>query len=64
MFNDSLAHFKSEIDPGKSKIPMLELLDDSKRMQVVIEVATVGVHQLIQLPFTGVTEGRMPNVVD
>src|SRR5580704_18805955 len=64
MFNDSLAHFKSEIEPRKSKIAMLELLDDPKRMQVVIEVATVRAHQLIQFPFTGVTEGRMSNVVD
>jgi hypothetical protein len=43
---------------------MLELFDDSKRMQIVIEEAAVRAHQFVELSFAGVTEWRVADVVN
>jgi len=43
---------------------MLELFDDSKRMQIVIEATAVRGHQFVELAFAGVTEGRVANIVN
>src|SRR6266478_6470216 len=64
MLDDAFANFKSEIQAGKIEIALFELLDDAQRVQIVIEMAAVRLHQFIKLSFAGVTEGRMADVVD
>jgi hypothetical protein len=43
---------------------MLELLDDAKGMQIVIEATAVRGHQFVEFAFAGVTEGRVANIVN
>jgi len=64
MFDDALANLKREIQPGKIQIAMLELLDDAKRVQVVIETAAVGAHQFVELAFAGVAKRRVADIVN
>jgi len=42
---------------------LLELLDDMKRVQIVIEPAAVRAHQLVKLAFPRVPERRVPDVM-
>ena len=64
MFDDAFAHFKSEIEAGKIKIALLEMFDDTKRVQIVIEVPAIRPHQFVQLGFARVPERRMANIVN
>jgi hypothetical protein len=43
---------------------MLELLNDVKSMQIVIEEAAVCAHQFVEFAFTGVTERRVADIVN
>jgi len=43
---------------------MLELLDDSQRVQIVVETGAVGAHEFVKLALARVAEGGMPDIVD
>jgi hypothetical protein len=45
------------------RIPLLELLHDSQRVQIVIEASAAPLHQFVQFALARVTERRMPDVV-
>src|SRR5437016_1648892 len=63
MFHDAFAHLEGEIHPGKARIAILEVLDNSKGVQVMIEALPEAAHLPVQLLFTGVSEGRVADVM-
>ena len=63
MFDDAFAHFKREIETGKIQVALLEVLDNAKRVQIVIEVPAMLAHQFVQLAFARMAERRMADVV-
>src|SRR5580704_12626565 len=63
MLDDPLAHLKRQVQSRMIGIPLLKLLHDPQRVQVVIEAPAVPLHQLIQLPLSRVTERWMPDVM-
>ena len=64
MLDDSFAHFEGQVQAGKIEIALLELLDDPQRVQIVIEALAILAHARIELPFPGVAERRMADVVN
>src|SRR5260370_31488720 len=64
MLDNAFAHLKSEIEPGKVQVALLELLHDAQRLQIMIEPDAERAHQLVELTLSAVTERRMPEVVD
>src|SRR5260370_6730954 len=64
MLDNAFAHLKSEIEPGKVQVALLELLHDAQRLQIMIEPAAERAHQLVELALPGMTERRMPDGVD
>ena len=64
MFNDAFANLKREIQPRKIQIAMLELLDDAKGMQIVIEATAVRGHQFVELAFARVAKRRVADIVN
>src|SRR5690606_29628258 len=62
VLEDAFARLEREIEPGKRCIPLLELVDDAKGLQVVLEPA-VFAHAIVELVLTGVAEGRVPEIV-
>ena len=64
MLDDALADLKGEVQPGKIEVALFELIDDAQGMQIVIEMAAVRAHQLVELSLAGVTKRRMADVVD
>ena len=63
MFYDSLTDFESQIETGEIQVALFELLDDSKRVQVVVKPVTIRAHQFIELPLAGMAERRVAEVV-
>src|SRR6202044_1467711 len=63
MLHDAFAHLEREIQAGKIQVALLELFDDAKRVQIMVEVVAVLPHAQVQLLFACVTEGRMTYVV-
>ena len=64
MLDDAFANLKGKIQPGKIEIALLELFHDAERVQIVIEMAAAGEHQLIQFFFAGMAKRRMTDVMD
>src|SRR6267378_986341 len=64
MLDDTLAHFKAEIQSGKIEIALFELLDDAQRVQIVIEMAAVRAHQFVELSLASMAERGMTDIVD
>ncbi len=46
-----------------SGIPLLEVLDDAQRVQIVIEAAAMAAKALVQRTLSGMTEGRVSYIV-
>src|SRR6266436_1054086 len=63
MLDDAFANFKRKIQPGKIEIALLELFDDSQRVEIVIEAAALRAHQLVELALASIAERRMADVV-
>src|SRR5258707_9739204 len=61
MLNDSFTDLECQIEAGEIQVALLELLDDMKRVQIVIEPAAVRAHQLVKLAFPRVPERRGPH---
>src|ERR1700683_2172769 len=64
MFDDTFAHFESEIEPGEIEVALLELFDDAKRVEVVVKAIASFSHSEIELLFAGVAERWVPDIVD
>src|SRR6267143_7291921 len=63
MLDDSFTNLKRQIQAGEIQVALLELLDDTKRVQIVIEPAAVRAHQLVKLAFPRMAERRVPDVM-
>ena len=63
VLNDSFAHLEGEIQAGKSRVALLEVLNDSEGVQVVVEAVAEALHLPVQFFFTGVRERGMADVV-
>ncbi len=64
MLDDAFANFEGEIQAGKIEIALFELLDDAKRVEIVIENAAVDAHEFIELLFSGMAKRWMADVMD
>jgi hypothetical protein len=64
VLDDALANFEGEIETGEIEIMLLELLNDTQSVKIVIEAAAAGEHEFIELALAGVAERRMANVVN
>src|ERR1051325_6942795 len=62
MFHQSLAHFPSEIQSGKSGIFLFQFLNDAQALAVVLETS-VAAHQSIQYTFAFMAERGMPKIM-
>src|SRR6202040_2229178 len=58
------ADLESKIQARMVEVTLFELLNDAKCMQIVVEPAAMLAHSLVELLFTGMTEGRMPDIAD
>ena len=63
VLNDSFAHLESEIQAGKSRVALLEVLDDAEGVQIVVEAVAEPLHLPVQFFFTGMRERRVTDVV-
>src|SRR6266436_10140875 len=63
MLDDSFTDLERQIEAGEIQVALLELFDDTKRVQIVIEPAAVRAHQLLKLAFPRVPERRVPDVM-
>ena len=63
MLDDALAHFERQIQPGKTRVALLEILDDAQRVQVVVEALAESPHFAVERLFARVREWRMPDIV-
>ena len=62
MLEDSFAALEGEIQSGKAGVTLLELVDDSQRLQVVLEPA-VFAHAFIERVLAGMSKRRVPEIV-
>ena len=46
------------------RVTLLEVFDDAQRMKIVVEAQTVTLQAAIERSLAGVTEGRMPDIVN
>jgi hypothetical protein len=64
VLDDPFADFKGQVQAGERSIPLLELLDDSQRVQIMVEEKPVLPHASIERSLAGVPEWRVADVVD
>jgi hypothetical protein len=62
VLEDAFARLEHEVETREIGVLRLELIDDSQRLQVVLEASVVS-HARIQRVLPGVAEGRVPEVV-
>src|SRR5579884_759018 len=63
MLHDAFAHLKGQVQPGKSRIALLEPVDDPQGVQVMVEALAKAPHHGVELLLAGVGKWRMPDVV-
>ncbi len=63
VLDDAFPHFKRQVQAAKTSIAHLKILDDTQRVQVVIEEGSMLSHSCVQSFFAGMAKGRMSNVV-
>lgn len=63
MLHDAFADFERQIEAVEFDVAVLEVLHDAKRVQVVIEAASVGPHQLVEFALARVAEWRVADIV-
>jgi ADP-ribose pyrophosphatase len=62
VFAQPFQDLEGEVEAGKVGVALLEQLDDSDALFVMVESAVIG-HKLIERGLTGVSEGWMPEVM-
>ena len=62
MLEDSFARLEREVQAGKLRVALLELVDDAQRLQVVLEAAVLA-HAFVERVLAGVAERRVAEVV-
>jgi hypothetical protein len=64
VFDDAFAHRERQVQSSVRGIPLLEVLDDAQRMQIVVEPQAVLLEAAVERTLAGVAEGRVADVVD
>ena len=64
VLDDAFTDAERKIEAAMRGIPLLEVLADPERMEVVVEAKTVALEALIESALAGVAEGRVADVVD
>ena len=64
VLDDALAHAQRQIESAMRGVPLLEVLDDAQRVNIVVEAAAVTAQAAVERPLSSVAEGRMTDVVD
>jgi hypothetical protein len=64
VFDDALANAEGEIEAAVGGVALLEVLDDTQGVEVVVEAAAVALEALVQCALAGVAEGRVADVVN
>src|SRR4051812_11364900 len=63
MLHDALANFECKIQAAEGGITLLEIFHDAQGMKVVVEGQSVLVHRSVERLFSGMAEGRVPDIV-
>jgi hypothetical protein len=63
MLDDALARAEREVEAAMPCVALLKTLDDAEGVQIVVEAQTVSLQAAIKSALTGVTKGRMSDVV-
>ena len=63
MLDDSFAHLESKIQAREIEIALLELLDDSQRVKIVIEAVAILAHARVELLLAGMAKRRVADVM-
>src|ERR1700733_2241784 len=64
VFDDALANAKREIESAMRGIPLLEVLDDSQGMKIVVEAAAVTAQAAVESALSRVAKGWMADIVN
>ena len=64
MLDDAFADLEGEVEAGEGEIALLELLDDVKRVEIVVEARAEWAEEIVEHVFAGVAERRMADVVN
>ena len=64
VLDDAFAHLESQVQAAKGRVALLEIFDDAKGVQIVVEVESVLAHGRVERLLAGVAEGRMADVVN
>ena len=64
VLDDALTNAKRQVEPAMRGVPLLEVLDDAQRMEVVVEATPVAGKAAVQRALTGVPKGRMTDIVN
>src|SRR5262245_50971888 len=64
VLDDALADLERQVQAGKGRISLFELLHNAQRVKIVIKRKPVFAHLVVKRLLPGVTEGWMPDVVD
>ena len=63
VLHDPFPHRERQVQPAKLQMPILEMLHDAQRVQIVIEAQPMPLERLIEGPFPGMPKRRMPDVM-
>jgi hypothetical protein len=64
MLDDALTYAERQVEPAMRRVTLLEVFDDTKRVEVVVETTPMTLEAAVQRTFTGMPKGRMADVVN
>jgi hypothetical protein len=64
MFDDAFADFEGQVQTAEGGVALLEIFDDAKRVEIVVENESMLAHGGVERFFASVAEGRMADVMD
>ena len=63
MLDDALTHLERQVQPGETRVALLETLDDAQRVEVMVEALAESPHLTIERLFARVRERRVTDIV-
>jgi hypothetical protein len=64
VLDDAFTNAQRQIEPAMRGVPLLEVLDDTQSVEVVIEAPPVTLETAVQCALPGMPKGRMTDVVN
>ncbi len=64
VLDDALTNFEGQVESAERSVALLEIFHDAESVEVVIEEESVLTHGGVEGLFSGMTEGRVSDVVD